>query len=195
MLFMRYMKVTEAALYCGVTDQTIRNWANTFSRYLSVKSRPLKGGHRQFEEGDMRVLLLVKHMGDDKKTTKDILDALGAGERAEFSIPETALISNPRQVIERQRQENQELKEERDQLLEQARNLQNTITPLEASNQVLTARLTDRDTELAEIKAKLADVEKQLFEIYAKGIERGLKINLAPPSTPKPDAPPGPGQG
>lgn len=184
------MKVTEAALYCGVTDQTIRNWANTFSRYLSVKSRPLKGGHRQFEEGDMRVLLLVKHMGDDKKTTKDILDALGAGERAEFSIPETALISNPRQVIERQRQENQELKEERDQLLEQARNLQNTITPLEAANQVLTARLTDRDQELAEAKAKLADVEKQLFEIYAKGIERGLKINQPQPS---PDEKPGPG--
>ena len=56
---------------------------------------------------------------------------------------------------------------------------------------MLTARLTDRDQELAEAKAKLADVEKQLFEIYAKGIERGLKINQPQPS---PDEKPGPGE-
>ena len=68
------------------------------------------------------------------------------------------------------------------------------ILPLKTENAALAAEKVHLVRELAEIKAKLAGVEQQLFENYAKGIERGLKINLKPPK-PAADAPPEPAGG
>ena len=87
---MRHIKIQEAALYCGVTPQTIRNWSRVaensddsgYGKYLSASAVPPKGEHRQFVEDDIRVFLLIKRMSDDKKTTADILAALEAGEIA-----------------------------------------------------------------------------------------------------------------
>ncbi len=179
----------------GVDPMTIRNWAADYAEHLSADAVPGKGKTRSFTEDDFMILALVAELRKHK--LPDMIHvALRAGERA--SIP----LLNPQEIdditahrqVESLQNKVQEITEERDKLFAKVEEYEKDILPLKTENAALAAEKVHLVRELAEIKAKLAGVEQQLFENYAKGIERGLKINLKPPK-PAADAPPEPAGG
>jgi DNA-binding transcriptional MerR regulator len=112
-----------------VTAETVRNWSEEFSEYLSATANPGKGRHRNFTDRDMRVLALIAEMKQQGRTYEDIHMALKAGSLGEPPIPPIE--------IEALGAENEE---------------QNLAVQVERLNQALTLLKEERDTALAHIR-------------------------------------------
>lgn len=67
-------------LLFGCSHQTIKNWSDVYSDFLSPTARPDKNRKRVFTESDVRVFELVHRLKGEGKFNEDILAALGAGE-------------------------------------------------------------------------------------------------------------------
>lgn len=74
---------THAATLFHVSNETIRNWSEEFSRYLSFLANPGKGRTRSFSEEDMQVLSLIAEMKGKGSTFEEIHIALGKGQRGD----------------------------------------------------------------------------------------------------------------
>ena len=71
------------ALLFGVSLETVRNWCDEFSDYLSATANPGKGRHRSFTEEDMGVMSLIAQFKRQGMMYEDIHVSLKSGERGE----------------------------------------------------------------------------------------------------------------
>lgn len=77
----------------GIQNETVRQWAMEFKRYLSIGANPPQGGkHRRFTFADLEVLQLVSDMRGQNAKWEDIHKALDSGERGVPSIDPMALV-------------------------------------------------------------------------------------------------------
>lgn len=72
----------------AISHQTVKNYADEFSGFLSVTGAPGKGRTRLFTEDDLAVFALVKSLKDRGMTYADIHTALQAGQRG--TVPDSA---------------------------------------------------------------------------------------------------------
>lgn len=68
----------------GVTVETVRNWADEFTEYLSPMANPGPNRHRQFTDEDMQVFSLVSEFKSQGKTYTDIHVSLRSGQRGDL---------------------------------------------------------------------------------------------------------------
>ena len=66
----------------GVSRETVRQWTNQFSDYLSPTATPEKGRQRNYTDKDLTVFALVSNQKSTGSTTEEISAALAAGQRA-----------------------------------------------------------------------------------------------------------------
>lgn len=59
-----YLKVKDVCELLGITPHTLRYWEKEFSQYLSP--RRSQGGHRLYDDHNLRCLLEIKHLLKDK---------------------------------------------------------------------------------------------------------------------------------
>jgi len=82
--------VTTAQELFGVkSSQTIRNWANEFSKYLSPNANPSEGTKRFFTFEDMEIFALISEMSGQGRPFEEIHASLAIGSRGE--LPEDNL--------------------------------------------------------------------------------------------------------
>lgn len=75
--------------HLGVSDATIRNWADEFAAYLSPGSQTKTPGEvRTFTQDDLAILKTVTALRKQNRSYDDIQQALANGERLEIeSLP------------------------------------------------------------------------------------------------------------
>ena len=59
-----YLKVREVCNLVGISPHTLRYWEKEFSAYL--KPERSSGGHRLYDDHNLRLLLEIKHLLKDK---------------------------------------------------------------------------------------------------------------------------------
>lgn len=77
---MLYTSTHLAAIF-HVSTETIRNWTEEFSDYLSVTANPGKGRTRNFTEPDLEVFALIDELKKGGSTFADIRASLSNGQR------------------------------------------------------------------------------------------------------------------
>ena len=192
----------------GVDPMTIRNWVAEYADHLSADAVPGKGKRRSFTEDDFMILALVAELRKHKDPAV-IHEALRAGDRA--SIPllapnEIDEISIRRQLqslqveLERERAMTVIAIQERDDAIREKDNIIKLYQPSTEEVTRLSAIVEERNARIVQLEARfdaiLSDVrklERETGEAYMKGRMDQMREDLAPPSTPKPDAPPSPG--
>lgn len=170
----------------GCSPQTLRVWASTFKEFLSEDATGGGGAIRQFDEDDIRVLLLVNELRNEHKPYDEIKSILAAGARAE--LPEmdpphqeqraAPLAEVPIQELIRltgeQRGEIKTLREERDHLREELREERTarTVAEKEAS------RLQGRLEALEHSTPNVQDVQ-----LRDENLRAGDRLNSPPAPT------------
>jgi DNA-binding transcriptional MerR regulator len=150
----------EAATLYGVTEQTIRSWAEEFSRHLSVLANPGNRRTRQFSHEDMSVLALIAEHKKRGTSFADIHAALENGERGEFP-DEMALMLTPDEdyrlsvEIEYLKRQVDELRRQRDEA------------------QKLAAELDHLRIENARLLAKIEALEREIGKAQELGRAQG----------------------
>ena len=79
-------KPKDVQMLFGVSDETVRTWANQFDEFLSPLANPGKGRHRIFTYDDLSVFALVAELKAKGMTYADVSAALQNGERGD--VPE-----------------------------------------------------------------------------------------------------------
>jgi DNA-binding transcriptional MerR regulator len=72
----------------NISGETVRTWATEFERYLSPSANPEKGRTRRFTESDMQVFSTINRMREEGAHFEDIHAALGTGYRDEIELLE-----------------------------------------------------------------------------------------------------------
>jgi DNA-binding transcriptional MerR regulator len=142
---MIYTTGTTASLL-NCSRETVRTYAEEFSRHLSTMSNPGSSKHRQFTEDDLKVLAVVAKFKRYGKTYHEIHEALDSGETADIDTSALTMVSNSRELA----------------IMEaQIADLENKleITALER-DQALTASAVDR--------ARREDMEKRVESLEAE---------------------------
>lgn len=161
----------EAAALYGVTEQTIRSWAEEFSQHLSVLANPGNRRTRQFSHEDMSVLALIAEHKRRGTSFADIHAALENGERGEF-LDEMQLMLTPEEEyrfsleIEYLKREIDDLRRQRD----EAQKLTAELDNLRIENARLLAKIEalereiDKAQELGKAQGELAALRRMLEE-------------------------------
>jgi DNA-binding transcriptional MerR regulator len=98
------LTASEVGRLLGKTGQTIKNWTETFSEFLSPLATQ-KNKTRIFNSEDLRVLKLVKQMLDLGARTEEIALTLRNGDRAEIEDLQEISMSLQMNDLEAQRLE------------------------------------------------------------------------------------------
>jgi DNA-binding transcriptional MerR regulator len=84
-----------------VSKETVRNWSQEFSEYLSPTASPAAGRHRQYTDDDLRVFALIHEMKAEGQLFEDIRASLANGQRGHVPEAEThdIIAAEPRQQL------------------------------------------------------------------------------------------------
>lgn len=157
----------QAAALFDVSEQTIRNWAQQFERYLSPTANPEARRPRRFNEDDMAVLRLVSEMRDQGVDNENIELALQQGQRGERPVatPEdiqtaletdvTAALMNQNEQLMRQIAV---LKQE----IEALEALRIKNAKLEAKTEIYTEMLTEQQSKIDSLTEQLMQAREKL---------------------------------
>lgn len=136
---MTKIKSTELANRLGISDSTIRLWADRYKAFLSPTGHGLtKGSVRVFTEDDQAVIATVARLIAEGVPHADIADELQAGTRVD---PPTETVKDDRAIIPLE-------------TLVQLRSLQ--------------ARLDDKERELSELRSKAETDQARILELSTK---------------------------
>jgi DNA-binding transcriptional MerR regulator len=83
-----YFTTQDVTKTFGVSHQTVKNWCDEFTSYLSPTARPGEGKKRLFTVEDIQVFSLIRDYHQRGFRYEDAHAALKTGQRGE--IPETA---------------------------------------------------------------------------------------------------------
>ena len=84
------MTIGAIAKRLDVTTQTVRGWSDDYKDFLSEDAVPEKGGTRNFNDEDLRVLVLIASMRADGESFDSIRLALTNGRRGTMILPMVA---------------------------------------------------------------------------------------------------------
>lgn len=132
------------------SHQTIKNWTEVYSDWLSPTAQPDAGRKRVFTEDDVRVFELVHRLKGEGKFNDDIKASLGAGERGDLPLMPVQL-SAP----------------------------QNTALAI-AMQQVsdLTEMLESAKQREAELNVKVDVLEKMLYKAQKRVVQLELRLDF-----------------
>ena len=182
---------THVATIFHVSTETIRNWSDEFSRYLSFMANPGKGRTRTFSDDDMTVLSLIAEMKGKGSTFEEIHVALGQGQRGDLPDLEVdevkAIISGDQErrlnleieYLKRSLQDAAARAQDRDRLNEENIRLKVQLEATHERVEQLLAQL--RSTEATQQKSnaeaiqRVEDLSRQIGESYAKGFIEALE--------------------
>lgn len=182
---------TYAATVFHVSNETIRNWAEEFSRYLSFTANPGKGRTRSFSVEDLEVFALITEMKNKGSTFEEIHISLGKGQRGD--APDL-LVDDVKAIIsgEQERrlvleveylkrtlqdalvraQDAERIKEENIRLKAQLEAAQIRADQL---LEQLRASISSQQATTAEVMQRVEELSKQIGESYIKGFLEALE--------------------
>lgn len=180
---MMYSSSQAAALY-HVSNETIRNWSEEFSRYLSFMANPGKGRTRGFSDEDMQVLALIAEMKASGSTFEEIHISLGRGQRGDtpaLQVDEVkAMISGEQErrlmleieYLKRSLQDATARSAQADELKEKYIRLEAQLDIIKQHDSERIETLTD---ELSEARKRIEELSRQIGEAYTKGFIEALE--------------------
>ena len=182
---------TDAATVYKVSTETIRNWAEEFSRYLSFSANPGKGRTRTFNDDDMKVLALISELKTKNATFEEIHVALGQGQRGDAPDLEPgevkAIISGEQErrltleieYLKRTLQDALERAKDREQLREENIRLNGRIEAVQERVDQLLEQLRSaealQEKSTGEAMRRIEELSKQIGKSYAKGFIEALE--------------------
>lgn len=182
---------THAATLFHVSTETIRNWAEVFSPYLSVTANPGKGRTRSFTTEDMQVLALVAEMKSKGATFDEIHVALQNGQRGD---PPPLMVEEVQAIITGEQEKKLSLEIEylkrslkealaraQEAELAKAENirLRAQLESVEKRVQELMEQMKTKDEQyqrsIAEAMRRIEELSRQIGEAYARGVMDTLR--------------------
>lgn len=182
---------THAATVFHVSNETIRNWAEEFSRYLSFLANPGKGRTRTFSDDDMQVLSLIAEMKSKGANFDEIHIALGQGQRGDSPALEVedvkAIISGEQErrltleieYLKRtlqdaltRAQDAERMKEENIRLKAQLEVAQSRVDQLLEDLRTATGYQQKNNAETLQ---RIEELSRQIGESYARGFVEALE--------------------
>ena len=159
----------------SITEQTVRNWADSFAKYLSPGANPGSGATRLFTREDMAVFSLIAEMRGQGKKYDAIGLALENGQRGGLpDLPDEALIelsSSAHGIM--LANENRELKAK---IMTMATDIE-SFSKMTTENIQLKERLVQRDEIIDDLKKRMVELEDKLIaNIERKGREYTLGV-------------------
>lgn len=175
---MRYTTQHVCTLY-DVSPQTVRNWTEEFSRYLSVLAVPGKGRNRLFTDDDMRVFSLIASSKDNGAVYEEIHASLASGQRGELPElpPDEAnalVVSDQQQKILMLSQQALAMQTERDMALAELRKTQEEMIRLNERLQGRDDRIQQLDAQLQKLQQRVEELSREIGEAYVKGVMQTL---------------------
>lgn len=167
------MKTGELATQLGISDRTLRNWADRpdLEPYLSPGARGQGVSQRQFTESDVLALNTVSRLRSDRAEWRDVAAYLETGKRNP-DFPQNAT-SVTRTIPLQQAEQGARMMavvQERDDALARIDTLTTQINTLRAENKSLSEQIaTNERTHLREI----ADLSQRIG--YLEGYLAALK--------------------
>jgi len=165
------MKIGETATLLGVSDNTVRNWVSEFEDFFSPNARKERGRQRTFTEADVLVLATIATLRNDALEFSEIQKRLNAGFRVEhpgvanFGV-DTRMVPTAavEQLIDATelRIELEQVRVERDKLLDMIEQLQFRLEKAETSHKAETTTLQKRIEDLIE-RAARAEMEAMML--------------------------------
>ncbi len=144
-----------------VSPQTVRNWAEEFSRYLSVSAAPGRGRNRQFSEDDFRVFALVAAMKKSGAPNDEIHVSLAAGQRGD--LPPLPPAADMQMVIMSDHARAMAtLQSERDSALADLQKLQTELQRSQGRNDLLTEQLKAEREQVEKLNRKIWELESRI---------------------------------
>jgi len=152
---METYRVNDIAPLFQVQGNTIRQWSEEFTSYLSDDANPQKGEVRLFSDNDLKVISLVAQMRNKRKTFDDIHASLAAGTRGEIpkSSSDIVPIRNPLTLRVQE-------------LVEESNAQQIKIAKLETEIRILREQLDKTDN--VDHKEELANLNQQIGKLQGK---------------------------
>ncbi len=175
---------TQAAAVFHVSNETIRNWAEEFSRYLSFMANPGKGRTRSFSEEDMQVLSLISEMKGQGSTFEEIHISLGRGQRGDtpaLQVDEVKALINGEQerrltleieYLKRSLQDTMARAAEAEVLKTKYVQIQ---TELDIIKRMDNARIEELNEELNRARQRIEELSEKIGQSYAKGFIEALE--------------------
>jgi DNA-binding transcriptional MerR regulator len=175
---------SQAAAVYHVSNETIRNWSEEFSRYLSFMANPGKGRTRSFSDEDMQVLALIAEMKANGSTFEEIHISLGRGQRGDapaLQVEEVkAMISGEQErrlmleieYLKRSLQDSVARSAQAEELKEKYIRLEAQVEIIKQTDAARIEALTD---ELGEARKRIEELSRQIGESYAKGFIEALE--------------------
>jgi DNA-binding transcriptional MerR regulator len=144
----------------GVSPQTVRNWSEEYSRYLSPLAAPGRGRNRTFSEDDFRVFALVAAMKRDGATNDDIHASLASGQRGD--LPPLPPVDMQMMVMADHTRAIVTLQTERDTALAELQKARDEIQQLHGKNDLLTGQLDSAQEKIDKLNRKIWQLESRL---------------------------------
>lgn len=135
----------------GLSRETIRQYSNNFSAYLSPTAKPEKGQQRNFTDDDLPVLALIATMKAAGADSDTIAAALAAGQRG--VVPSESQIALPSDAG------SPALKRKIIHLTQEYEAAQSELLMTQGENRLLKQQLADKERAIRELYRELARLE------------------------------------
>lgn len=186
-----YYSSRHVRLLYDISAETVRNWCDEFTEYLSPTAIPGKGKHRNFTEDDMRVFDLIAQMKGQGLTYEQIHASLNNGQRG--NVPELPAEEMHEIIVaEEQGKLTFEIEvvqralrlvtQERDELEGKYLALREEVQPVKDENIRLETRLEETRSQMTSLEETLEGARKRIEELnreigksYHEGYIAGLK--------------------
>ncbi len=166
-----YYSTRHVRLLHDISAETVRNWCEEFSNYLSPTANPGKGKHRNFTDDDMRVLDLVAQMKNQGLTYEQVHASLQNGDRGNLpQLPANEMhdlvVAEEKGHLTFELEATQRalriITQERDTLQEKYRTLQEEVQPVKDTNIRLETRLEDLNSRMSSLEDELRTARKHI---------------------------------
>jgi DNA-binding transcriptional MerR regulator len=192
-----FYKAKHVRFLYDITDQSITDWVNRFSAFLSVDSQAGKGRHRQFRQEDLAVFSLIKAMRTEGFQFESIFASLKSGERGEVTslapdeVEQLVQGAKGGGAIQRKISELENTLAQARRELERVETLNHENTTLRSELQVAQARIGFEQEEKARLNDRIQALTNQLVELsqkagqeYARGYVEGMTQQAPKPKKP-----------
>lgn len=155
--------------FFNITHETVRVWSNEFARHLSPGATPGDGRHRRFTQDDIRVFSLVSELKARRMTFMDIHASLDAGQRGDLPSKDEVgiVVAEYQQKMMALQALLQDVRRERDELLEKLRPAEDENIRLRTELQAIRTMLEKRVEELTdELKSTREQANQELRTLY-----------------------------
>lgn len=159
-----------------VSAETVRNWADEFSNYLSVTANPGTGRHRIFTHEDMRVFALVSQLKTSGLTYADIHASLENGQRGE--LPDVFQVGDEVQIALRLDQAREiilRMEGERNDAIAELQEMREEKIKVQTQLADTRQRIQELNDQLEKSRQRIEELNREVGESYVKGIMEAME--------------------